>query len=303
LRTAAFIACFIGQLALTAGSASATPTQTIPFEINEAGHMIVKVSINRSGPSEAVIDTGATYPIIDHRTATLAGIPPPNGLEQIDILGLGGIQTFPVVQVPYIGLGEIELSDTNAAYNSRFRLPGAHNVLPALSLPHRVLDFDFKTGRLTAYDRAPRDVENSVTSQLDMQQINRLPFIEIEINGISGRALIDTGASISFVNSTYAKAAEGKKGSIREVQLIGSTGETAGYRILTSRRVRFGNFKIDRLEAFVADPEILADHGLAGEPIMVLGLDILSEFRLQIDRADGRVLLSQGAKGIQLKPL
>ena len=105
-------AALIG-LALMAGwPAFASERQVIPFEINEEDHMVVQLGVNEGGKTTGIIDTAATFPMIDGKTARLAGIPelaenPP----MVNVLGVTGRQLYPVVRLDSLMVGNVLKTD------------------------------------------------------------------------------------------------------------------------------------------------------------------------------------------------
>ena len=300
-------ATHITALTLLAGAIATSPADAaqgdvIPFEITETGHMSVVMTLNGIQDMEAVIDTGATFPLLDHETASRAGITLPESGPTVMIAGLGETRSYPVVDVGSIRFGEIDLSQVQAAYNGEQPLPGDLNVIPSLSIPHRTLDFDFKRERLLAYDRRPRAVYRATVSRLPVTRVSGLPFIEVSVNGKTGLALVDTGASISFINSVFANTAARSPDAFRTLELVGSTGTVRPLRILSSRRFTIGDFEVRQFDVIVADAAFLEEYGLKDQPVMVLGLDILGQFRLQIDRQEDEVRISQPRRPVDRQP-
>ncbi|MEQ8558647.1 MAG: aspartyl protease family protein [Henriciella sp.] len=283
----------LAAIIVFAAAANASQDSTIPFEMTATGHLVVDVTLNGEMESRAIVDTGATFALIDHRTAASIGAVPDELAPTIDIIGLGTVGTFPVIEVGSITFGDVSMSDMTAAYNSQYPLPGARNVIPASGIPHRTLDFDFKNSRLRAYDRRPIRLHNSTTSRLPVQWIATLPFIELTVNGRKGLALIDTGSSVSYINSAFAENAAKSPEDFRTLELVGATGNVIPLRVLRSRRFELGDFRIRRLDVIVSDPEFLSYYGLEGQPVMVLGLDILKQFRLQLDRETSELRISR----------
>lgn len=302
MKLTSAIPALMALAAASALPAEAVKGEVIPFEIAESGHLIVSVTLNDLSQVDAILDTGATYPILDQRSARTVGIELSEAPLMIDIVGLGAVATFPVVDVDSMSFGDIRLNGMQAAYNSTFRFPSTGNVIPASSLPHRTLDFDFEKSRLLAYDRRPLGLARSVVSKMPISRLNGLPFVEVSVNGTDGVALIDTGASLSFVNSAFAEGAARSPGAIRTVELIGSTGAIQSVRILSSRRFEIGQFEVKRFDVIVSDPEFLTHYGLDDRPVMVLGLDILRSFRLQIDRERDQLRLAIPDRGFNRGP-
>lgn len=279
--------------AFATSPAGAMQGEIIPFEMTESGHMAVVMTLNDASNVQAVIDTGATFPLLDHKAAQRAGIALPETPTEVMIAGLGEIRSFPVVDVDRLRFGEIDLSQIKAAYNSDHVLPGALSVIPSSSIPHRTIDFDFKKQRLLAYDRRPMTVHRSTLSRLPITRIGGLPYMEVSVNGTNGLALIDTGASISFVNSAFANTAARSPSAIRTIELVGATGTVTPIKVLSSRRFAMGDFLVRQFDVVVADAAIFNEYDLQDQPVMVLGLDILGNFRLQIDRQEDEVYLSR----------
>lgn len=280
-------------LVLAAGPAAyASQSDQLRFDITETGHMVVDIEVNGDNDALAIIDTAATFPIIDRATADLASIELPVSPVMIDIVGLGEVRTFPVVNVGQLTLGALEMQNVPAAYNAKIRFPSTGNVIPASSLPYRTLDFDFRNTRLRLYDAPPRTVRGAHTGRLKIIRHGGLPFIEVSVNGLEGLALIDTGASITFVNSAFAQGAASSARAVRTIELVGATGNVTPVKILYSRRFQLSDFTVNRFNVVVSDPEFLQMLGLGETPVMVLGLDVLKSFRVQIDRQSEELRLS-----------
>lgn len=297
MKHTSIIAAVLIALLLAPLTARAAVSDSIPFEITESGHMVVTLRLDGREDVKAIVDTGATFPIIDSQSAALIGVTPPASAALVDIIGLGEVRTFPVVDMDRLTVGPVQLDAPQAAYNDKVRFPSTGNVIPASSLPHRTLDFDFERSRLQVSNRRPAHISRSIVSRLKITRIGGLPFIEVSVNGTKGLALIDTGASISVVNSAFAEGATRSRNSVRDVELIGATGNVVPLKVLFSRRFEIGEFEVDRFNVIVSDPDFLERFGLAETPVMILGLDVLKTFRLQIDREDELVRLAIPDRG------
>lgn len=303
MRRTSIMAAFIALVSALAPQAQAAGSDVIPFRMSGSGHVLVDIRLNDLATVDAIVDTGATFPILDRSSAETVGISLPENPHMVNIVGLGEALTFPVVDVPRLSLGDLRLDNVPAAYNQRIRLPSSGNVLPASAIPHRTLDFDFDRSRLRLYDTAPQTLHRFTTTALDIERIHGLPFIDISVNGKKGRALIDTGASLTFVNSAFAEGAARSRDSIREIELIGVTGNADLVKVLYSRRFEIGDFEVERFNVIVSDAEFLRELGLAEEPVMVLGLDVLKAFRLQIDREREEIRFSIPNRGLRSGPV
>lgn len=303
MKATSIIAAFFALIYVLAPEAKAADSDVIPFEMSKSGHIVVNVRLNDLTTVDAILDTGATFPIIDQASARSVGIALADSPETVSIVGLGEALTFPVVNVDRLALGELSIDNLPAAYNARVSFPASGNVLPAGAIPHRTLDFDFDRSQLRMYDRAPHTLHRFSSTHLDITRIGGLPFIEVSVNGQRGLALIDTGASLTYVNSRFAEGAARSQSSIRDIELVGATGSAVPVTILHSRRFGLGDFEVERFNVVVSDAEFLRDLGISDQPVMVLGLDVLKAFRLQIDRDREIVRFSIPNRGLRSGPV
>lgn len=273
--------------------AFASERQVIPFEVNEYDHMVVRLEVNGNDRSTAVIDTAATFPMINQRTARLAEIPEPgeNPLL-VSVLGLTGQDIFPVVSLDTLVVGNVMKTDIPVALNADFNVVGTQNVLPASAFEGDVLDFDFENQRVMVYDGRPDRSVRLIPSSIRYDDRDGLIFIEIEINGRKGKALVDTGSNVTFINSRFAEYSGTRANEEKTKKLQGATSGDLSLRIATARSMNIGDYRIARADILVSDPPLFEHIGLSEEPAMVLGLDLLSAFRMQIDRRRGRLILS-----------
>tara|TARA_R110002124_G_scaffold223188_1_gene388555 strand:+ start:4650 stop:5717 length:1068 start_codon:yes stop_codon:yes gene_type:complete len=268
----------------------------IPFDVNSYGQMVVQLRINDAAEAPGVVDTAATHAMIDLATANAAGVPAPDD-AMINVLGLEGAEIFPLVRVENLTAGNVHIGPFDAALNEQIEVLGVHNVMPADAFDGDVIDFDFEAGRILVYDGRPDTSTTLTSSRLPMRQMRGLWFADVKLNGTMGLALIDTGSSISYVNSRFADDAGAKPNEEKTKTLHGITGDGVAIRVATARRFSLGRHRVLGPDLLVADPAIFAHLGLADEPVMVLGLDYLSIFRVQLDRREGRLVLSApGAK-------
>ncbi|WP_273184144.1 aspartyl protease family protein [Hyphomonas adhaerens] len=265
----------------------------IPFEVNEYHHMVVHLEVNGNDRTTGIIDTAATFPMINRRTARLAELldveenPP-----LINVLGLTGEGIYPVVELETLLIGNVMKQDVPVALNVDMDVTGAQNVLPASAFEGDVIDFDFENMQVMVYDGRPDRSVRRVSSSLKYADENGLIFVEVRINGRKGRALIDTGSSVTFINSRFAESSHTKTNEEKTQILQGATGGDQSLRVASLRVLEIGDYRVSDMDILVSDPPLFEYLGMHEEPAMVIGLDLLSSFRLQIDRRRNRVVLS-----------
>ena len=201
----------------------------------------------------AVIDTAATYAMIDGATASAAGVSPPAELS-VNVLGLDGLQLFPVVYVSSLSAGNTHIGAFPAALSRRIAVDGVHNVLPLAALEGDVVDFDFDEGRVLIYNGRPDRSTRLLSSRLKMHFRQGLWFAEVKLNGVKGLALVDTGSSISYVNSQFAEAAGAKPNDEKTKTIRGITGGNVAIRVATARKFTLGQHRVTGPDLIVSDP-------------------------------------------------
>lgn len=288
------LAATAAALALAPSLAHAAERLVIPFHISELEHMVVRIEINGTTTTTGVIDTAATFAMVDSRTALQSGVVPPGiHAPQVSILGVNGAKDYPVVRLDSVRTGNVRLGALDAAYSRDLDIPGtAANVLPSSAFPGDVLEFDFRNRLISVYDGRPDRPKTTYSDTVPYTLDGGLMFVEVRINGRKGRGLIDTGSNLTYVNSTFADLARLTTNAEKTQLLQGATGGDESLRIATARRVRLADFNFERADLFVSDPELFTLLGLQDEPVMVIGLDFLSEFKVQFDRRRSRIVLS-----------
>ncbi|MEZ5945890.1 MAG: aspartyl protease family protein [Hyphomonas sp.] len=287
--------------------AEANEREVILFEINQLNHMIVPIELNGQAAAEGVIDTAATYPMIDRRTALAAGIPEPgDNAPQISVVGTLGVKEYSVVDIGAVKVGNVVLGSTRAAYNPTMKVEGAaSNVLPLNLLGRDVVDFDFRNRKVFLYEGRPERIGGTASVTMKYVEENGLIFIPVRVNREKAFALLDTGSNVTYINPRLAEAARAKTNPEKTKILQGATG---GYgallEITTVRRCAIGGYEFKRADVLVSDPPLFELLGLAEEPAMVVGMDFLSEFRMQIDQSRKEITFTipyRNMKGLGLK--
>lgn len=291
--------------------AAAAERLVVPFQISELEHMLIPLEINGTTITTGVLDTAATFPMIDSRTALRSGVPAPDAASpRISILGVNGTQDYPVVRLESISSGNVRLNAVEAAYNRDLSIPGtAANVLPASAFPGDVLEFDFRARKISAYNGRPDRPKTEAYDVVPYELDEGLIYVNVRINGRKGRALIDTGSNLTYVNSVFADLAQLRSNPDKTQLLQGATGGDQSMRVATARKVQISDFSFSNADLFVSDPELFRLLGIDAEPVMVIGLDLLSEFRVQFDRRRSELVLilppspfDQTKVGVTTKP-
>ena len=283
-----FALCIIANGAISGFSiAGANNVKTLSLSDSEQSVPLTTIRVNNVVTS-AILDTGSTIAVMHDHLA-------PSSQSNVDqsnqtrVLGLGGERFFPIRRVSTISAGPEYWSNLEVAVHMESEFPVHHTILPINLFDARVIDFDFANERVLLYDGNPLTLTGSNTSSIPYQDVNDLIFVSVEINGVSGLALIDTGADVSLVNPVFARKAGGKLDVLNQQRIQGSDLSSQTVEIFAFRRLRFGDSKITDFSIPVVDTDLFVNLGFSEQPMMVMGMDLLGQFRLQVDRQEQSV--------------
>lgn len=273
------------------GSAHATEEKAIKF-VDPLDHgPRINVTIN-GAQTVAVLDTAATIPLINARMigSDLGETQAP--MQEASIRGLGGERVYPITQLESLDIGGESWSDVRVALNRKAVYPVNVAIVPTALFEARVVDFDFYNHRVSFYESRPKRMRMGQRSALRYEEIQGLKFFRVRLNGVNGLALLDTGANVSFVNSEFAEKAKGKIDEARTEILRGSDLSNVYANISEFSRFQIGDFRVSKARHPVVETNLFRDMGLGDQPIMVIGMDVLHQFRLQIDRRRQTIILT-----------
>ena len=282
------IAVMLGLWACMAATAYATEERTLVLQQSLKKRPYTVITINGTETS-ALLDTAATIALIDNEFV-MPDETGGYGIEQARIIGLGGKREFPIANLDSLRAGTETWSDLRVAVDTESRFPIRRSVLPISIFETNIVDFDFINRRVHLYDGRPKRVTGGTKSTMKYKNVDNLIFLPIEMNGVRGKALIDTGADLSFVNQRFADVANAKLDEERAKILQGIDLAKNWASIHQFRRLEFGDHFFKRLTLPVVRTDLFTELGFdEDEPMMVMGMDLLAHFRMQVDRKRSRV--------------
>ncbi len=268
-------------------AASATENQSLVLEKSAQKWPLTTVSIN-GVETQALVDTGATVALIDQAFLE-GGVATEPALGETSVLGVGGRRVYPVHTLTQVSAGAHIWRDVRAAITPERVELAPYNVLPISMFEGDIIDFDFAKRRIRVYSGHPRRISNATRNRIDYIEHDGLIFIPVRINGVRGHALIDTGAEVTFVNRSFARqsGADANRDVAKLVE--GSDLEKQIAVPYKFRDLRFGSTQVERFQIPVLDSKLFHELGYGDTPMMVMGMDMLSRFRMQIDRKRKRI--------------
>ena len=280
----------VAALVIAAGQAAATNDRSLTLHDTETVRPCSSVTLNET-EHFSLIDTASSIALIESDLLALSPEASAAEPELARILGLGGQRDYPIANLARLRVGSEDWSNLRVAVNAEKDFPVRTSVLPISSFDARVSDFDFTQDRVHLYDTRPKRVRRGAHSVLTYKNVDGLLFLPVRINGARGMALVDTGSDLSFVNPAFAERARAKRDEDRSKLLQGSDLATNRAGIYKFRRFKLGRHSVDRLSIPVLATDLFDQLGFEEEPMMVIGMDLLSNIRMQIARETQSITL------------
>ena len=269
----------------------------LPVETGDQGSPVIKAYLNGKGPFAFILDTAASGTTIDPERAEKLRLPRDAATEQAQ--GMGGEITVQFHRVRTISAGPLTLRDA---------------VLPTFPAP----DFEsHDVAGLAGVDLFSKQQAVWISGHncVGIAKSGRVPgpgpwravkanwlqpwkiMIPLQIDGVSGWGLLDTGAQFTVINPTFADAAgltsarlftSGTIAGIDGREMPLSQGQVRAVSIgpwrWSNRNVRVGALPVfERLSA-------------AGDKLAILGMDWLGSESFAVDYGQRELWLHEQAK-------
>ena len=270
----------------------------IPAELQADGKLLLSAAMDGL-PTKILLDTGANYSMVSaavvsalklpltHTNATLIGADGSLAvtLTQIDELRLGNgtsrNQKFVVQPLPKHGAKE--------SYSGIF-------AADYLSLDEVEIDLADGKVNLFSQDHCPGKVvywdQGAYEFPIDVTRDGHIE-LDVRIDGERVKAWLDTGAGTSFMTRRVAQsqldisADELNKGA--PIQILGLSGQGVEARSHVFGKIELSSFVLKNWPVVVTDPPSGEARYARGTPDMVIGMDVISRFRMFISYGEGKI--------------
>jgi predicted aspartyl protease len=238
--------------------------------------MTIAVEVNGTGPYRFVVDSGADSSVIGTRIARALQLP--QG-RPVTLNGMTGTSIVPRVRVNELSLGKEIVTDLELPVLAEHDL-GGDGMLGIDALSEERLMLDFEKRLITVEDATkppPRmDGEIVVTAR---RRRGQLILTEVKANGRTINAVIDTGSEITIGNSALREQIVRRGAKIERVEMTGVTGVAMELDLVHVGEIRLGSVILKNVPIAFADVPPFAVFGLADQPAMLLGTDLMETFR------------------------
>lgn len=285
LLQAALLAAVLTTTAAAADRPTDAPEAVFATAEDLAGRMVAQVRVNGQGPFPFIIDTGANRTAITRALAEKLQLPaePPGRVE-----GVTGGQEMAFARIEALEAGPRRTITVSAPVIESRVTSGAMGLLGVDGLGQRRLELDLANGeaRITRSTRSrpPRGtvVAPGYTRFGGLFVVRGLIDDRIRVN-----VILDTGAERTLGNRALARAL-GRRwlpmGQAAIARVSGATGALARGDIGYLPPITLGGAEISDATMIVGDFHVFSVWGMADEPTLLLGMDVLGNARkLAID--------------------
>ena len=238
--------------------------------------MTVEVQVNGRGPYHFVVDSGADTSAVGLRVARDLQLP--LGTPVI-LNGMTDRNVVDRVKLATLTVGPSTIRDLEVPALREMDLGGDGMIgIDALVKQRLMMDFD---KRIIKVEDSRKPVEHFtdeivITAKLKHGQ---LILTQVRARGLSLEAVIDTGSEITIGNTALRDKLLRRLDKSWTIPVTGVTGKTVDLQLGVIRELRVGSISLQDVPIAFADVPPFKLFGLADQPAMLLGTDILEAFR------------------------
>jgi predicted aspartyl protease len=236
----------------------------------------VEVRVNGRGPYHFIVDSGADTSAVGLRIAHDLELPLGT---PVTLNGMTSRNIVDRVKVDELTLGPTTVRDLQLPALRELDLGGDGLVgIDALVRQRLMMDFDKRI--IKVEDAAkPMKYNPGDIVIIGRRQRGQLILAEVRASGVRLDAVIDTGTEISIGNSALREKLLRRRAKITTIQAIGVTGVPAMLQLIRVDELQLGPVLFRDVPIAFADVPPFKMFGLAKEPALLLGTDLLSTFR------------------------
>lgn len=251
--------------------------------------LFIDVEINATGPYRFLVDSGADRSVVSAELAARLGLPAEGIVRMRTMVGVSEQAT---VLIERLGIGR-SVVETIVAPALPERFIGADGIIGIDALSDQRLLLDFEKKAVTIQDsRTPVKLEEGEIVVTARRRKGQLIITQASIEGDRTYAVIDTGAELTIGNLAMLKRLQrGKRlPAMQPVVMVSVAGERMVAQATTLPELRVGGIIIRNVVVAFSDAPPFALFGLERQPALLLGTDLLKNFRrLSLDFRNRKV--------------
>jgi predicted aspartyl protease len=284
--------------------AKPVPLYAAPTRENHSGRIHAVVEINGKGPYRFIVDTGANSSAVTPRVVEELALPLIEA-GVVRVHGVTGAANLPAVRVESMRAGGIEFPPSTLPVLTGDIFEGADGILGVAGIQGMRIDVDFVRDRVEiAPSSGKRAPVGYVTVSARLWQ-GGLMLVNGRVGSIPAKVIIDTGAERTIGNMQLRAAILAKSRRSREFDTTvhGATPVVGEGTVFSAPRIWIGPAQLVDLPVTFGDLHVFRVWGLASEPALVVGMDVLGRlerFVVDYHRQEFQ-MKSKGDKGVAVR--
>ena len=239
--------------------------------------MTVEVRVNGRGPYQFLVDSGADTSVVGLRIARDLQLPA--GTPTV-LHATTGSAVVGRVLVGELQLGSSRIHSLELPALKEQDLGGA-GMIGIDALVEQRLMMDFEKRLIKAEDaRTPARMVAGEIVVTARRRRGQLILTEVKAAGLEVDAVIDTGSEITIGNLKLRdRLIRGNRKKFTTIKITGVTGVTVDLQLARVDELRLGTVTLRNVPMAFADVPPFKVFGLSNEPALLLGTDLLENFR------------------------
>ena len=236
----------------------------------------VEVRVNGRGPYHFVVDSGADTSVVGLRIAKELELP--LGTPVI-LNNMTDRNVVDRVKVAELTLGPSTIRDLELPALREQDLGGAGMIgIDALVRQRLMMDFEKRQIKIEDASRPAKSLPGEIIVTARWRR-GQLILTEVKAAGVALDAVIDTGSQISIGNSALRDKLVRKRAKFETVTATGVTGTSVDLQLAYIPELKLGTITLKNVPIAFADVPPFKVFGLADEPALLVGTDLLETFR------------------------
>ncbi|KZX87437.1 hypothetical protein A3726_03250 [Erythrobacter sp. HI0037] len=250
--------------------------------------MTVDVMVNDTGPHRFVVDSGADTSVVGERLAGKLAMP--EGTPAM-LHGVTESKMVDRVHVDEIVLGPTATTDLELPVLDERDL-GGDGMIGLDALVEQRLLLDFENRHISVDDGfTPAPVMDGVIVVKGRLQRGQLILTEVRADRQKVEAVVDTGSEITIGNRALRdKLALRRAGNFSKIKVFGVTGKEMEIDFMLVKEMKLGPILLRNVPIAFADIPPFEVFGIKDKPSLLLGTDLMENFRrVSLDFKDRKV--------------
>lgn len=244
-----------------------------PMREDSGGRPVISVSVNGTTPLDFVVDTAAAQSVVMPRLVERMALEP--DARTAEVQGASGRQGARVHSLRSLTSDAFELHDLRAVELPNGSATDAWGIVGMDGFRQLRVTFNHGDGVFAVGPSGPPQEGESVVPALIR---GTFAIVEVRLDGVSVRAVVDSGAARSIANPAALAALgwqpdDARLGEARPVQ--GATSQRVAGRLGRVDALRLGNLTITNVPITFSDLPVFGALGLGDGPALILGSDVL----------------------------